>query len=674
MNKNAKTIAGVHTHTHTHTHTSNLKEINNHGITLTALVITVVIMIILVSVGINVSSQMQEAMELQQFKTKLEIMQTEAVEKYGEAGTSAYVQDNLKLQLDGIDNTGRGHNNSTETWYDLSGNGIDGTINGATWNEEGNGLYFDGTDDWVALDEMNYENVTIEAVMNWNTVPSGERDIVCNFEDGGYGLSNFDSYQSFKRNTMEVYKEAAGWQFVYSDNDIELNKKYSLSGSYDGIYLVLFENFNKFSTNIEGTIRKSTSNTIMAVGTNPGGRSAWDYFFNGTIYAVRIYDRALTDEEVEHNYYLDQIRFNIGADEEGYLHYTPEQLTKLGFTYTDQDAYINWETRQVKMYYNGEEYTSEKNTTKTNIDTTANTNFDMKIVYENNRYKVKVVPEENKAGLEVAYKKASSNTWLHADGYSFEYADYGTTQVKLYDNKGNETIKTITQTRETITTTGEMATLDGTLGEKVVSYTVTDPEVDSNIQVIGKNLMNYDELHEIWYSGYVLKENNKIYFDGSSVEGNKTNYLNLQAWNDSSFIRSLNTISRNYVKVEKVIFSFNKTEDFNSIVLKLNSSKLDPSMIYNLDNILINDQNYVFSFQLESVDFDNVKATISELQLEEGDTATEYESYTETNYLVENTSSLPDITTKKGVTHILVENTSEEQLAASYTYIKTVVE
>ena len=146
------------------------------------MVITVVIMIILVSVGINVSSQMQEAMELQQFKTKLEIMQTEAVEKYGEAGTSAYVQDNLKLQLDGIDNTGRGHNNSTDTWHDLSGNGIDGEIHGASWNDEGNGLYFDGTNDWVALDEMNYDNITVEAVMMHNNINKVQQDIVCNWE------------------------------------------------------------------------------------------------------------------------------------------------------------------------------------------------------------------------------------------------------------------------------------------------------------------------------------------------------------------------------------------------------------------------------------------------------------------------------------------------------------
>ena len=261
-------------------------------------------------------------------------------------------------------------------------------------------------------------------------------------KDGGYGFRTTTNNGVYK-NTFCVSINGKGYNFLYSDNESKSNAIYALSGSYNKKEVVLFENLNKYKVNDEGTIGKTNGYTIMAIGANPKIKSVDADFFNGTIYAVRIYDRALTDEEVEHNYYLDQIRFNVGADEDGYVHYTPEELTKLGFSNADQEAYINWETRQVKMYYNGEEYKSENNTTITNVDTTANTNFDMKIIFENNRYKVKVAPEENKAGLEVAYKKASSNTWLHADGYSFEYAEFETTDVKLYDNKGNETIKTI---------------------------------------------------------------------------------------------------------------------------------------------------------------------------------------------------------------------------------------
>ena len=425
---------------------------NNHGITLTALAVTIVIMIILTSVGINITSTTHQAMELQQFKTKLEIMQTEAIEKYGEAGTSAYVQDNLKLQLDGIENTGSGHNNSTDTWYDLSGNGIDGAINGATWNEEGNGLVLDGNDDGVFLGDglidMYNNDFTFEIVAYYDK--DNVRDIIL----GNYTLLAENSFENnIERGSSSGDNFSNKIRFFFNRGVINYITINDIFNNEDSIILTecIFnknESFVSYYKNGEFIESSGKNSKFSATGEYKNvwlGRDSRTNFtaMAGTIYAARIYDRALTDEEVEKNYYLDQIRFNIGADEEGYVHYTPEQLAKLGFTYTDQDAYINWETREVKMYYNGEEYYSQKNTTKTNIDTAANTNFDMNIVYEDGRYKVKVVPEENKAGLRVAYRKASSNTWLHADGYKFEYAEYGTTEVKLYDNNGNETIKTI---------------------------------------------------------------------------------------------------------------------------------------------------------------------------------------------------------------------------------------
>ena len=675
---------------------------NNNGITLTALVITVVIMVILVSVGINVSSSMQDAMQLEQFKTKLEIMQTEAVEKYGEATTSAYVQDNLKLQLDGIDNTGNGHNNSTDIWYDLSGNGIDGTIkNGATWNEEGNGLYFDGTDDRVALDEMNYEKVTIEAVIEHSNVnKAGEVDIFSNFESGGYGLvytTSRGNYfaacinygENWKRTNMKI-------------NTIQNSIKYNLSGQYNGKECILFENMAKnVGDNENGVLFKPAANTIMALGVNPSRNYATGGHFNGTIYAARIYDRALTDEEVEHNYYLDQIRFNIGADEEGYVHYTPEELTKLGFSNAEQDAYINWSTRQVKMYYNGEEYTSDKYLPQTNVDNSAEINFDINMVYEDGRYKVKVIPEENKAGLSVTYKKEDSDTWLHADGYSFEYADYGTTEVKLSDQNGNESIKSITQTQETVTTTGEIATLDGTLGEKVVSCTVTNPEVNSNITVIGRNVIKGFSTpstdNTYWDSAGQFAYLTPLtdgwgHFEADNTEGTSTRWIN-------AYIR--NSYKKMFKQNTKYTLLYEIRNNYESGAIALGTSHGNYTLndIFNIINIgnkpfVSTNENEVQRYVAVTTSGDTFQNTEKCLRtlvytgaggkinvdirfwIYEGEQTEnlEYEPYTETNYTIENTSSLPDITTKKGITHILVENTSEEQLAASYTYIKTVID
>ena len=48
---------------------------------------------------------------------------------------TGYVSDGLVLYLDGINNTGNGHDSNATTWKDLSGNNNDGTLNIANWTE-----------------------------------------------------------------------------------------------------------------------------------------------------------------------------------------------------------------------------------------------------------------------------------------------------------------------------------------------------------------------------------------------------------------------------------------------------------------------------------------------------------------------------------------------------------
>lgn len=49
----------------------------------------------------------------------------------------------------------------------------------------------------------------------------------------------------------------------------------------------------------------------MILGADPEGNSARQNFFNGNIYCARIYNRALTEKEIEQNYNIDKIRYNI---------------------------------------------------------------------------------------------------------------------------------------------------------------------------------------------------------------------------------------------------------------------------------------------------------------------------------------------------------------------------
>lgn len=94
--------------------------------------------------------------------------------------TDDYVKDNIKLQLDGIDNI------DTSKWSNLSDNSNNGTINGAT--KQDTGYYFDGSNDYVSFKQMNYDNVTVETTITPQISDSGERDIIANYEGGGYGL------------------------------------------------------------------------------------------------------------------------------------------------------------------------------------------------------------------------------------------------------------------------------------------------------------------------------------------------------------------------------------------------------------------------------------------------------------------------------------------------------
>ncbi len=216
-----------------------------------------------------------------------------------------YVKTGLRVNYD-FSNAKTVQNNILK---DLSGNENDATINGAT--VVGDALQFDGDSDWVALKELNYSTVTIEAVVEYDEVPtSQEETICCNFETGGYGLSNYLVAGSTPYNKFTAYI-GSNYCSAISTKQIEAHKKYSLSGSYDGTTLCLYENGEKVTATGTGALGAPHSNTIMAIGANPNGSSSNGGFFKGKIYAIRIYDRALTDAEIQTNYKMDQTKFTI---------------------------------------------------------------------------------------------------------------------------------------------------------------------------------------------------------------------------------------------------------------------------------------------------------------------------------------------------------------------------
>lgn len=114
-----------------------------------------------------------------------------ATNKYG------YVLKGLELYYDGIDNTGTGeHSFVATTWKDLSGNNRDGSLVNfgssviSGWNK--NCLSFDGVNDWLNCNELNFDGITLEATYLTKSDTNKQICVLGNWQSGGAGLGVYN--------------------------------------------------------------------------------------------------------------------------------------------------------------------------------------------------------------------------------------------------------------------------------------------------------------------------------------------------------------------------------------------------------------------------------------------------------------------------------------------------
>ena len=218
-----------------------------------------------------------------------------------------YVKNGLILHLDGINNTGSGHSNTSTIWKDLSGNNNNGTVTGATWGNTG--LTFDGIDDWVSIKELNYTEVSLEVVFKDNSIPDNSHHYMfCNIEQGGYGLGNNGSNGLVGQ--VCVNNE---YQYLSIDN-FDSTIKNTLTITSNGKESKLYLNGNLVKSIIveNGIISYPNNSTIMALGTNPEGSTNIQLeSYKGNIFSARMYNRVLTEQEVKNNYEIDKSRFGM---------------------------------------------------------------------------------------------------------------------------------------------------------------------------------------------------------------------------------------------------------------------------------------------------------------------------------------------------------------------------
>ncbi|BBO17612.1 conserved hypothetical protein [Candidatus Brocadia pituitae] len=194
------------------------------------------------------------------------------------------------------------------TATDSSGNGRNGTISGATWTSGkiGGALSFNGTNHYVSIPRLNYDEISASAWFYRNSVDTVNPDTIFggwswNGGGEGYGLY-FDQYASNTIKFIVTSKTSGGVKTqrnAIKNLITSTGKWYHVVGTYNKTtgqqkLYVDGQLVNTQSHPAGNTVVPYTAASYMAIGT-----LTWNYgHMNGKVDDVQVYNRALNDQEV----------------------------------------------------------------------------------------------------------------------------------------------------------------------------------------------------------------------------------------------------------------------------------------------------------------------------------------------------------------------------------------
>jgi fibronectin type 3 domain-containing protein len=180
---------------------------------------------------------------------------------------------------------------------DLSGNANAGTLAGPTWaaGKYGSALNFDGVNDWVSIADANSldltTGMTLEAWVRPAALGTSWRTALFKEQPGNlvYGL-----YANRETGAPNAQAFVSGSAREADGAALPLNTWTHLAATYDGAALKLWINGTQSaSLALSGNI--STSTGALRI----GGNNVWPEWFSGLIDEVRIYNRALSQTELQ---------------------------------------------------------------------------------------------------------------------------------------------------------------------------------------------------------------------------------------------------------------------------------------------------------------------------------------------------------------------------------------
>jgi hypothetical protein len=234
-------------------------------------------------------------------------------------GAQPIVTDGLVFAVDAANY--QSYPGSGTTWSDLSGNGNNGTlVNGPTYDGmNGGSIVFDGTNDHILIndqDNLDFSNeITIEYVFKFTNPPPGYAyHIVSKAINSSTSNANFVDYllkdYGGVRLAYNGHIIGKGWKRL-SPHSQELNSNQWYHALWSYNYLT---GGKLWVNNILAT--GGSSNTgVLSINNEPlrmghvfyGGHN----YLKGNVATLKIYNRALTTQEVSQNYNALKGRFGL---------------------------------------------------------------------------------------------------------------------------------------------------------------------------------------------------------------------------------------------------------------------------------------------------------------------------------------------------------------------------
>ncbi len=310
---------------------------------------------------------------------------------------------------------------------DESGNGNDGTVNGATLTEDRfrkkkSAYEFNGNGNFIIIQNdltLNPSTLTISVWVKISLATS-TMDIV---SKDGEGL---ERQYLITRNSQRKFRAHIGMKnnnFYHYDGQTTtvLDKWYHIVQTYDGSLLKLYVNGQYEYPSYNNSANNGTTSSTQPLRIGGGAPSEYSqYWFNGIIDDVRIYNRALSESEIQ-QLYATTLETNIFPKDSGTITKSPE---KTSYSLNEEVTL----TAKPAKGYKFKQWQGDASGSKATITIKMNGNQNVTAVFEEE--------EDEQPPIEISSKAIydSKTKTLSLEGILVPYIDEFT--GKATDNKG----------------------------------------------------------------------------------------------------------------------------------------------------------------------------------------------------------------------------------------------